>query len=111
MSTAKKVAKSGFSTPRSASRSLPPLTDSPRLSRGQGGQLPELTDATHPGAVYEVQVSRSRKAFMREGKARKNLPAACDAYRAVLRNAKPGTKIRLRNTLTGQTLASHEVTK
>lgn len=68
-----------------------------------------MTDATHPGAVYEVQVSRSRKAFALEGKARKDLTVACDTYRALIRNAKPGTKVRLRNTLTGKTLASHVV--
>lgn len=87
------------------------MTDSPRRGRGQGGQLPELTEATHPGAVYEVQVSRSRKAFALEGKARKDLTVACDSYRSVLRNAKPGTKVRLRNTHTGQTLLSAEVAK
>lgn len=73
--------------------------------------MPPITEAAHPGAVYEVQTSRSRKAFVPEGKARKDLSVACDAYRAVLRNAKPGTKVRLRNTLTGKTLASTVVEK
>lgn len=70
-----------------------------------------ITDAAHPGAVYEVSSSRSRKAFVPEGKARKDLSVACDQYRALLRNSKPGTKVRLRNTLTNTTLASITVDK
>jgi predicted component of type VI protein secretion system len=66
---------------------------------------------------YEVQISRSRKAYAtvtsdiggHRVKPRRVLTSACDDYRAVLRNAKPGTKVRLRNTLTGKTLASFEV--
>jgi hypothetical protein len=57
-----------------------------------------------------VYVSRSRKAFALEGKARKDLSVVCDQYRAIIRNAAPNTKIKLVNVLTGKTLASHVVT-
>lgn len=58
-----------------------------------------------------MQVSRSRKAFALEGKPRKDLSVACDQYRAVIRNAKANTKVKLVNLLTGQTLLSHTVVK
>lgn len=57
-------------------------------------------------------VSRSRKAYEGVGiPARNDVAVACDDYRAVLRNEKPGAKVKLVNTKTGKTLASTVVVK
>jgi hypothetical protein len=74
--------------------------------------VPPITPARNAGRVYTVMVSRSRKAFEGVGiQARNDVAVACDDYRAVLRNEKPGTKVKLVNTATGKTLASHTVVK
>lgn len=72
-----------------------------------------VTPATNPGRVYEVLVSRSRKAYaMPQGvRARNDVAVACDDYRRTLKSSKPGDKVKLVNTKTGQTLASTTVTK
>lgn len=55
-------------------------------------------------------VSRSRKAYEGTGlPARNDVAVACDDYRRLLKTEKPGTKVKLVNTLTGKTLASHTV--
>ncbi len=52
-----------------------------------------------------MHVSRSRKAYVSDGKPRNDVAVACDDYRRALRTEKPGSKIKLVNTLTGKTLA------
>jgi len=88
-------------------------------ARTSGSPVPPLTPVVDPNATpYEVQISRSRKAYTTVNaeigtlrvRPRHVLTTACDDYRAVLRNAKPGTKVRLRDTANNKTLASLEVT-
>lgn len=88
-------------------------------ARTSASPVPPVTPVGDPNVTpYEVQISRSRKAFATVNadiaghriKPRRVLTSACDDYRAVLRNAKPGTKVRLRDTVKGKTLASFEVT-
>lgn len=70
-----------------------------------------MSEARNPGRVYEVQVSRSRKAYAMPSsvKARNDVAVACDDYRRLLRTLTPGAKVKLVNTLTGKTLASTTV--
>jgi hypothetical protein len=50
-------------------------------------------------------IARPFKAYVADGKARNDVAVACDDYRRVLKTEKPGTKVKLVNTLTGKTLA------
>lgn len=88
-------------------------------ARTSASPVPPVTPVGDPNVTpYEVQTSRSRKAYVTVNseignvrvRPRRVLTTACDDYRAVLRNAKPGTKVRLRDTVNDRTLASFEVT-
>lgn len=70
-----------------------------------------LTPARNDGRVYEVLVSRSRKAYAMPStlKPRNDVAVACDDYRSTLRNLAKGSKIKLVNTKTGAVLASTTV--